>query len=194
MAKAKAKEVPVIVVPQSYEAADALMRELGKVQRDLGKKELRLAGKVAKLTEVIERTAGPLKARIRQIEAELQAYAEANRSKLLEGEEKHHDMPAGRLGWRSNPASVDWKSKFNAEKIIEGVKALAERLAASDGPEDQDNAVLVDTFIRLKEEPNKQAMLANPKLAILVPGVKIGSSGETFYVQPVIAVLSEAAP
>ncbi len=154
----------------------------------------RLAGKVAKLTEVIERTAGPLKARIRQIEAELQAYAEANRSKLLEGEEKHHDMPAGRLGWRSNPASVDWKSKFNAEKIIEGVKALAERLAASDGPEDQDNAVLVDTFIRLKEEPNKQAMLANPKLAILVPGVKIGSSGETFYVQPVIAVLSEAAP
>jgi len=194
MAKAKAKDAPEIVVPQSYEAADALMRELGKVQRDLGKKELRLAGKVAKLTEVIERTAGPLKVRIKQIEAELQAYAEANRSKLLEGEEKHHDMPAGRLGWRSNPASVDWKSKFNAEKIVAGIGALFNKLASSKDPKDHEKAAVVGKFIRIKEEPNKQAMLASPELALLVPGVKIGSSGETFYVQPVIAVLSEAAP
>ena len=34
---------------------------------------------------------------------------------------KHHDLPAGRIGWRTNPASVEIKSKFTVQDVAKSI-------------------------------------------------------------------------
>lgn len=46
-------------------------------------------------------------------------------------------------------------------------------------------------FIRTKEEPNKEAMQAEPEVARQVAGISIGSVGEDFVVEPFEAVLAD---
>jgi len=42
----------------------------------------------------------------------------------------------------------------------------------------------LEKFIRVKEEVNKDAMLAEPDQAMKVPGVTIKSGGEDFIIEP----------
>jgi len=42
----------------------------------------------------------------------------------------------------------------------------------------------LEKFIRVKEEINKDAMLAEPDQAMKVPGVTIKSGGEDFIIEP----------
>jgi phage host-nuclease inhibitor protein Gam len=39
-------------------------------------------------------------------------------------------------------------------------------------------------FVRTREEPDKEAMLAEPDVARAVPGVRIASAGEDFVIEP----------
>lgn len=200
----KKKAAALVSVPRSYKAADALLRRHGEIGIQLVKAEADLAGKIALITARVAAEVAPLMGQLRQIEERLKAYADANRAALTdENKVKFHDMPAGRIGWRSKPTAVTWKKGLKAEDIVENVKvhvaqmrATAQHLSDSDGATEAaiERIGIVGTFIRTKEEPNKEAMLENSELALLIDGVKIGSAGEAFYVEPVGAVLSEGAP
>jgi phage host-nuclease inhibitor protein Gam len=197
----KKQALPVVDVPKNYEAANAVLIEYGEVERQLALTEARLAEKVAKLTVVIEKTAGPLKERRAALAARIMAYADENRDALLKDGGKSHRLPSGLIGWRSKPPSVTWKKGFTAEAIVAGAKALAEKLIGRGSgkvtEEQFDNAkkgVIIAGFVRHVEEPNKEAMLAHPELALMVDGVRIGSGGEVFYIEPVSAELSKGAP
>lgn len=187
------KKAPV-AIPKTYEAANALLLEHGQLSRDMERAATRLAQATARLTARIEATLAPIKARQSIIEAQLEAYADQERGELTDKNKvKFHDMPAGRIGWHSNPASVKWAKGLNGDQVVANVKALlvtmredAARTSEGDGATEAaiERIGVVGTFIRTKEEPNKDAMLANTTLALTVPGVRIGSTGETFYFEP----------
>jgi phage host-nuclease inhibitor protein Gam len=174
------KKAAPIDMPATYEAANRLLEKFGEAGRDLAKVEARLEKAVARLTARIERTAKPLKERQAMLAAQIAAYAEANRATLLQDGRKSHDMPAGRIGWRANPPSVSYKSGFKVADIVAAILAMGLRRK----------------FLRLKLEPNKEAMLEEPnrEKAAAIPGVRIVTDAETFFIEPVGAHLSKGEP
>lgn len=177
MAVSRKKTAPV-AVPQSYDAANALLARLGQIDRLRTLKEAELAEEVAKLKAHVETEIGPLVVEEKLIAQQLEAFAGAHRNKLTDGgRTKYHDMPAGRIGWRNDPPSVKFKRGFKEADIIAALKEL--RLAR---------------FLRRTFTINKQAMLDDPNRAATVPGIRIASEMEQFYIQPVVAKLSDGAP
>lgn len=186
------KKKAAVPVPRSYEAADALLREHGEKTRALEKVETRLAEAVARVTTRIHVKAMPLIDRLAEIEAQLEAYADQERARLTDdGKVKFHDMPAGRIGWRANPPSVKWAKGLKADDIVEAIHALCAQLQRR---KKYRLFHIAETFLRTKVEPNKDTMLASQKLAKLVEGVRIGSSGEAFYIEPNGAKLPGGEP
>lgn len=177
MAKAKKADAVPVVVPETYGEANTLLEQLGWAQRDLALKELRLAGKVAKLTALIEKTAGPLKARIKTLEDQIAAYATAHRKELLAGDTKHHDFPAGKVSWRLNPQSVELRGKLKVADVVAEILRLKLRRP----------------FLRMKLELNKEAILADQEKAKPITGIRI-AQGETFSIEPKGATLADGAP
>jgi phage host-nuclease inhibitor protein Gam len=173
------KKAP-IAVPQSYASANALLEQLGETDREIVRTDARLAKAVARITARIELTAKPLLERKAMLVAQIAAYAEAHRDELLEGDRKSHDMPAGRIGWRANPASVEYKRGAKVADIVANILA----------------AGLRRKFLRMKLEPNKDAMLEeeNREKAAAIPGIKIITDAETFYLEPISPGLSKGAP
>ena len=195
MTKTRKTKAPAIDVPQSDEAADAILRAYGQQRRALERIETRLKEQTAALKEQAEADAKPIEDALKTMFGQLQAYAAAHRDRLTDkGKSKTVAMPAGQLGWRSRPPSVRWSKGVKAEDVLDGVRALAKRLFARNNPEDQKRGVAVQGFIRTKHEPNKEAMLASPELAMLIDGVEIGSAGEEFYVEPVGLELAGGKP
>jgi len=72
-------------------------------------------------------------------------------------------LPTGDVFWRMTPPSCLIR---NVENVIAQCKALG-----------------LDNFIRVKEEPNKTAMLREPEVAEQIKGVKI-TQKEEFVVRP----------
>ena len=122
--------------------------------------------RVTEARQFADAKAAPVEAEIATLTQGLQLWAEANRERLTDGHRrKHVQLAAGRLAWRSRPASVRLK---NVDAVLQALK----------------DRQLVQ-FIRTKEEVDKDAMLRAPEAARAVPGVTIGSEGEEFVVEPV---------
>jgi phage host-nuclease inhibitor protein Gam len=101
-------------------------------------------------------------------------FAEANRDRLTGGGKvKFASFATGKISWRSRPAKVSIRG---AEDVMEAIKAMG----------------LAARFIRVKEEPNKEAMLEDRQTAAMIKGISIGSEGEDFIVEPFETELQEA--
>lgn len=174
MAKKKT-EKPVVVMPASYEAANGLVQQIGKAQRELVVREERLAGKVAKLTALVHVKITPLQESIATMSAQVQAYCDANRDELLNGDVKHHNMPAGRIGWRCDPPSVEIKKGLKVADVVVSILKLKLRRK----------------FLRLAFSLDKEAMLKDQEKAETIPGIKIKRDVETFYVEPVAGHIAD---
>jgi phage host-nuclease inhibitor protein Gam len=102
-------------------------------------------------------------------------WCRENRKGLTrDGAVKYHDFPAGRVTWRKDPPSVSIPKK--AVGMI--LAWLHEHKLAA--------------FIRIKEEIDKEAILANPNTAARIPEIKIRKGGERFVVEPFNVDLSVA--
>lgn len=175
MKNAAKKKAPAIDVPQTDEAADALLKEYGDEFTFVARRQADLDSALAKLKATYEELAKPHQERMNEIFEQLQAWGAAHRDRLTDdGKSKTVTLPAGAIGWRQRPPSVRWKKGFKADDIIEAIKKIGLR-----------------RFIRVKEEPNKERMLEEPELAGEIDGVIIGSAGEEFYVAPFGAELAE---
>ena len=104
----------------------------------------------------------------------MQTWCEANRKELLDGDSKTVKFGNGEVAWRNRPPSV----------TLRGVEAIIEWCKRHRG---------FLSFLRIKAEVNKDAMLANPKMAAKIPGVKIVSGIEDFIVTPLSAALEKVA-
>lgn len=176
MAKARVKTRGVnLPVPQSRDEAASHVRRIGELERDLGRREADMNDELARIKEVHEQGAQPISEERDGLTEGLKTWAEANRSAITDGNRvKFADLGTGKISWRHRPAKV------SVPKDVETILAAIRRLR-------------LPRFIRTKEEVNREAMLAEPAIARTIPGIRIGSAGEDFVVEPFEAELSEAA-
>lgn len=169
--KALAPDFPV---PQSAIEADSFIVELGRRQRDRAIIEVQMNESLALIKHQCEAEAKPHSDRISALLKGLSVWAEANRDALTrQGKVKFHRFAAGEISWRTRPPKVGVRGM---EVVIAAVKRLG-----------------LVRFLRIKEELNKEAMLAEADLARTIAGVTIASSGEDFVVKPFETELEEIA-
>ena len=162
-------------VPQSRDEAAATVTAVGELQRNLARLEADMNDELAKVKERFEGMAEPHRGALAGKIEGLRIWAEANREALTGGDKtKTVDLGTGIIKWRFRPPSV---RIFKAEVVIETLKSLG-----------------LQRFVRVKEEVNKEAMLADANTARGVSGVSIGTEGEDFIVEPFEAELAEQAP
>lgn len=152
-------------VPQSREDAAEAVKTIGILNRQIARLEADLNDQIAEMKKAAEEAARPLKDRAEAATEGLKLWAEANRDRITDGGRvKFADLGTGKISWRFRPPSV---RLTKVEAILEHLKTLG-----------------LHRFIRVKEEPSKEAMLAEPDVARTVAGVSIGTEGEDFIVEP----------
>jgi phage host-nuclease inhibitor protein Gam len=156
--------------PQSREEAASFIRRIGENARMIARFQAEMNDAIARLKEDAENAAAPRAEEIEQLTEGLRAWCDANRALLTDnGKRKFADLGTGKIEWRRSPPKV----------TIKGVEAVLAAIKALGLP-----------FVRTKEEIDKEAMLAAPDKARLVPGVSVGSEGEFFAVEPFEAELA----
>lgn len=172
MSKNKLKTAAVPAA-QTREEAEAAVHRLGELRRQLTRAETKLNDQVAKLKLEADAAAKPLQEEVAQLSARVQGFCEANRTELTNGgRTKTVIFATGEVKWRARPPSVS----------IRGVEAVIAYLKAQ----------YQGRFVRTKEEIDKEAMLADRETASAIPGVKIGSEGEDFVIEPLNVELAAA--
>lgn len=162
-------------VPQTREeAADAVLR-IGELGRDLARREADMNDALARIKQQCEEAAQPARDERDALTEGLKTWAEANRAALTNGNKvKFALLGTGRILWRLRPAKVSAPKDQSA--VIEILKRLG-----------------LQRFVRVREEVNREAMLAEPDVARTVAGIRIGSEGEDFVVEPFEAALEGGA-
>ncbi|MBW8283344.1 MAG: host-nuclease inhibitor Gam family protein [Rhizobium sp.] len=162
----KKKSLAISRVPQNREDAVRAIGRIGTLRREIAQHKavadeaVRLAG------EKLEADTADLMTELAEHERGVQTWCEANRQALTaDGKVKFHDFGTGQVKWRARPAGVSIRG---LEAVIEACKKLGFTM-----------------FIRVKEEINKEAMLADAEKACMIAGVTIKSAGEDFVVEPI---------
>ena len=163
MAK-KHKAPAASYVCQDKEQTMAAIKLLGDTQRELTRIETELNDEIAAITDSRKTQIEALKTRIDSLLNGIQTWCEANRAELCKDGGKTANLITGEVSWRQRPPSISIRA---VDKVLETLKALK-----------------LDRFIRTKEEPNKEAMLADPKTVQGIAGVTINTGVEDFAVTP----------
>lgn len=177
MARSKSRAA-VIAVPQSRPEAADYLRQIGDQQRVLARIEADMNDRIATAKSLAEGEAAMPHAQLLLLTEGLKTWCDANRAALTDNNRtKSADLGTGTVSWRLQPAKVTLKS---LETVLGKLKELRYR-----------------RFIRIKEEVNKEAILAAPaavkaRLAT-ISGLTIGSDGEAFSAEPFEATLAGGA-
>lgn len=175
MAKAKTKTRGAnLPVPQSRDEAAEAVRLIGQEGRELTRIQADMNDALARIKQEAEAKAAPIRESIETRTEGVKMWAEANRQALTSGGKvKHADLGTGMLRWKFLPPKVTLRD-------VEGILAKLKRRGLAQ-------------FIRVKEEINREAMLADPVVAQSIGGVTIGGDGEEFSIEPFAAELAEVA-
>lgn len=159
---------------QSRDEAEAMIGRIGEISRELTRQDADLGDALALAKQKAEAVALPLKDELESLKERVQRWAEANRDDLTRaGKTKTAEFTTGTVSWRLRPPSVTIRG--GVDNVIAWLKANLE-----------------GRFIRTKEELDKEALRSAPEIAVTVPGVKLGSAGEDFVIEPFGGELAEA--
>lgn len=151
-------------VPQSREQVVSAIAEIGRRERERTRIETEMNEEIAAIKERYEEMARPHIEAVKALTAGVQIWCEANRSELTHGGKvKRASLETGEVRWRTTPPRVIVRG---ADQVIEQLRSFG-----------------LDRFIRIKEEVNKEAVLAEPDSVIVVKGITIAQS-EDFVVEP----------
>lgn len=160
-------------VPQTRDEVIAAIATIGGQQRERDRIQATMNDELAAVRERYEAEAKPFADKISALTKGVQLYCEAHRQQLTrDGKVKNHTFASGEVKWRMRPKSVVLRG---GDAIIDALKSL--KLAR---------------FIRVKEEVNKDAILADPEAVAGVKGISIRQT-EDFVVQPWDTELEEVA-
>ncbi|WP_233093952.1 host-nuclease inhibitor Gam family protein [Azotobacter chroococcum] len=160
-------------VPQSRDEVNEAIARIGLLQRERERIQADMNDELAKVRLRFEELATPLNEQITGLTQGVHTWCEAHRLELTRsGKTKFYDFAAGEIKWRLRPPRVSLQS---AENVLETLKRLG-----------------LTRFIRVKEQLNKEAMLAEPEVVSGVAGVKIEQS-EDFVIVPFGSNLEEVA-
>ena len=161
--------------PLDYGRVNELIADLGTQRRRIAILEAAMNEQLAAIKARFELDAADSKLIANVNEKLIRDWCRENRKGLTrDGAVKYHDFPAGRVTWRKDPPSVSIPKK--AVGMI--LAWLHEHKLAA--------------FIRIKEEIDKEAILANPNTAARIPEIKIRKGGVRFVVEPFNVDLSVA--
>ena len=167
-----AKALAAPAVPQTRERVVEAIAEIGRLTRERVRIEADMNDQVAELKEVAEARAQPLAARIAALSEGVQTWCEAHRHELTQGgRTKTVALASGEVRWRVTPPKV----------LIKGMEAVLDALRRAG----------LERFIRAKEEPNKEAILAEPEAVAAIRGIRI-EQVEEFVIVPFEAQLEGA--
>ncbi len=163
MAKTAVKR-EAVPVPASPEELARFIGQIGEHQRALATIQTGLNDRIERLkAQIVVQTQSHQEA-IEQLFEGVFAFAQTHRDELTEGgKTKTAHLPTGDISWRMTPPAVSIR---NAEGVTELCKSLG-----------------LFRFIRVKEEPDKEAMLKESDIAEKIKGVTI-SQHEEFVVKP----------
>ncbi|WP_048797091.1 MULTISPECIES: host-nuclease inhibitor Gam family protein [Serratia] len=151
--------------PQSKEEASLHIRKLGDAKREAERLETRMNDEIGAITEKYMPQIETLKKEVATLFKGIQAWCEANKDELTKGgKAKTANLTTGSVSWRFNPASC---SVRNVEDVLEMLHKMG-----------------LERFIRVKEEVNKDAVLADPAAVKGIAGISIKTGVESFAVEP----------
>lgn len=160
----RAKTAAAAWAAQSREDAAGAVAAIGEAQRELRRIEAEMNDELARIREAYEAAAEPHRAVVSSLTEGVRVWAEANRNALTQGGKvKTAALSTGELRWRLHPPSV---RLTKPEAVIEALRNLG-----------------LTRFIRVKEEVDKEAILAEPDGVKGVKGIAINRP-ETFEVVP----------
>jgi phage host-nuclease inhibitor protein Gam len=161
--KARGANLPV---PQTRDEASEAIAEIGRIEREVQRIDADLKDRLAEVKAEFEALAQPLKERREALKEGLLVFCEGRRDELTQGgRTKTVVFAAGKVSWKLRPPSVG--PIRDAEGVLAALRAAG-----------------LTRFIRVKEEVNKEAILDDPGSVAGIPGLKVGSGGEDFTVEP----------
>lgn len=165
-------KTPTVQAPQTQAEVQSDIRKIGDLQREHGRVGSDLNDKIAALTEAAAPQLEALSKQIIGLQKGVQAYCEAHREELCGAKGKTANLVTGEVQWRQRPPSV---KVTGVDAVIAWLKNMG-----------------MNSFIRAKEEINKEAMLNEQAKAKGVPGITIVTGVEDFVIVP-FEVDTEAA-
>lgn len=156
---------PTAVVPKDLDEANDFITQIAGAKQAVADIEANLSNEVEALKTEAEINARDYQAEIQRLLEGLFVFAEANRRRLTEDSKKKTiEVPAGTFGWRLTPISISIRQ---ADDVIAALKKLG-----------------LKRFIRVKEEPNKEAMRREPEAVAGIKGIAIKGQDEEFFARP----------
>lgn len=158
------REAATFDVPQTQqEVADAIAA-IGIAQRHRDRIQAAMNDELAALRKQYEEQAKPFADEIKARASGVQLWCEAHRDEITNGgKRKSCSMSSGEVKWRMRPPSVAVRG---VEAVIDALKSLG-----------------LTRFLRVKEEVNREAILADPEAAAAVRGITV-SQREDFVIVP----------
>lgn len=154
-------------VPQSKNDCAESIRVMGDVQREFERQRAAMNDAIAAITQEHQPLLAALGDRIEALQTGVQAWCEAHRVDLC-GENdklgKTANLVTGEVAWRIRPPSV---RITGADNVVETLQRMG-----------------LGRFVRVKAEPNKDAMLAEADAVRGIGGISIVSGIEDFIVTP----------
>lgn len=167
MAK-KAVRVKAEVHELNLQTADDValaIKQIGDLEREQVRLSTLQADEKARIDELFSPQINRLKEEVKPFQKAIQAYCESRRDELTNGgKQKTAYFTTGEVQWRAKPPAVKISS---VAKVIEAIK----------------NTGFLQ-FLRVKEEINKEALLADPKTACSISGISIRENEEEFVIKP----------
>ena len=166
MATKKLKTKALVTqAPQSREQVIEHIRSIGDLTRQRTRLAATMNDGIAALQEQYAQEADPINERIEALQAGVHVWCEANRAALTDnGKVKYADFVTGTVKWRAGRESVGLRK---VEAIIEALKRHG-----------------LQRFIRVKEEVNKDAILADKQAVAGIAGITINCGDEEFVIEP----------
>ena len=154
-------------VPQSKNDCAQSIRALGDLQREFERQRAAMNDTIAAITQQHQPVLADLQQRMEALQAGVQAWCEAHRTELCgPGDKlgKTANLVTGEVSWRQRPPSVSIRG---ADTVLETLLRMG-----------------LGRFVRVKNEPNKEAMLNEPDAVRGIAGITIVSGVEDFIVVP----------
>lgn len=169
--KTRIKTEAAAVTFANRHEVDAAIAEIGAAQRRRAAITTAMNDELAAVKARYEEQAAPDSGVIKELGAGVQIWCEAHRDELTkEGRTKTAKFGAGEISWRTRPPRVNVRGEGI---VIEALKRLG-----------------LGSFIRTKEEIDKNAILAAPDAVQDVKGLSI-SQGEDFVIKPFLTAIEE---
>lgn len=150
---------------QTREEVEIAIKDIGDLQRELQRLATHQNDELAAITEKYAPKITALQEQMKPLQKAIEVWCEANRAELTQnGKTKTGSFNTGEVQWRQRPPSVSIRK---ADEVLARLRALG-----------------LTQFIRTKEEPNKEAMLAKPNIASTVTGITIKTAVEDFVIKP----------